>query len=252
MHSEDLVVGIETRLYRCKDFPTRCDACARGKKTKLPFTQRTSAPARIFEHVHVDTVGEITVTAQGGERYFVTMVDGFSGYCDVCPVHLKSQIPHVVIGKLREWERHTGEKVQVRRSDRGMEFLNKDVKGFCLEEGVVMETCVPYTPEQNGVAEQTNRTVKEKARTMLVGCNADGSLRANTVVFAAYLQNLVPESGRSKTPWEHISDLKWVISVWRCLAHAKKKKHQVTTFASSGRLAGGFRRTHGWVSDPDA
>jgi hypothetical protein len=45
LHSEDMVKGIETGLYRCIDYPTYCDACARGKQTKLPFAKRTSAPS---------------------------------------------------------------------------------------------------------------------------------------------------------------------------------------------------------------
>jgi hypothetical protein len=47
--------------------------------------------------------------------------------------------------------------------------MNKELKGYCKEEGIVMETSVPYTPEQNGVVERMNRTIKEKAWRLLVG-----------------------------------------------------------------------------------
>jgi Integrase core domain len=185
---------IDTGLYRCMDCSSHCDACIRGKQSKLPFAQRTAASSRILEGVHVDTVGEMPVTAQRGERYFVVMVDDFSGSC---AVHLKSQVPHEVITTLREWERQTGVKVEILRTDRGTEFLNKELTGFCHEEGTVMETSVPYTLEQNGVAERANQSLKEAARTMLVGCNADESLWGASVGTAAYLQNLVPKSGRT-------------------------------------------------------
>jgi Integrase core domain len=184
------------------------------------------------------------VTAQGGDPYFVTLVDHYSGYLAFCPVHLKSQMPHVVIGTLREWERQTGEKVKVLRIDRGTEFLNKELRGFCHEEGIVMESSVPYCPEQNGVVERAIRTVMEKARTMLVGCNADESLWADSVVTAAYLQNLVPKSGRTKAPWELMKGEQpkgGHLRVWGCLAYAKKEKHQASTFASkseAGMLVG--------------
>jgi GAG-pre-integrase domain len=110
LHIEGLLSGIDTGMYRCTECPTYCDACPRGKQSKLPFSKRTSAPSRILERVHVDTVGAMPITGQGGEQYFVTLVDDFSGYLAICHVHLKSQVPHVVIGTLREWERQTGKR----------------------------------------------------------------------------------------------------------------------------------------------
>jgi hypothetical protein len=60
-----------------------------------------------------------------------------------CPVHLKFQKLHVVIIKLPEWQRHTGQSVKVLRSDRGTEFMNKELKGSSQLEGIVMETSTP-------------------------------------------------------------------------------------------------------------
>jgi transposase InsO family protein len=41
------------------------------------------------------------------------------------------------------------------------------VEYFLDEEGIKHEFLAPYTPQQNGVAERKNRTLIEKARTML-------------------------------------------------------------------------------------
>ena len=53
------------------------------------------------------------------------------------------------------------------RSDNGTEFKNTNIKEFLDEEGIKHEFSVPYTPQQNGVVERKNRTLKEAARAML-------------------------------------------------------------------------------------
>lgn len=53
------------------------------------------------------------------------------------------------------------------RSDNGTEFINSKFKNICKNRGIIHETTVPYTPEQNGRAEREMRTIVEVARTML-------------------------------------------------------------------------------------
>jgi transposase InsO family protein len=58
-------------------------------------------------------------------------------------------------------------KVKKISSDSGTEFKNTQVKNFLDEEGIKYEFSAPYTPQQNGVVERKNRTLKQMARTML-------------------------------------------------------------------------------------
>jgi hypothetical protein len=90
-------------------------SAAPGSTVSYPFHSKTwtFAPIRMLEKVHVDTVGGLPVTLQGGERYFVAMVDDYSGSCDVCPVHLKSQIPHAMINKLIDLQKQSGEREEL-------------------------------------------------------------------------------------------------------------------------------------------
>lgn len=68
------------------------------------------------------------------------------------------------------------------RSDNGREYVNHSFRAFLKEKGIKHQTTVPYNPEQNGVAERTNRTIVERARSMLLeqfakkgrnGCDSD-------------------------------------------------------------------------------
>ncbi len=51
------------------------------------------------------------------------------------------------------------------------------------------ELTVPYSPEQNGVAERMNRTLMESARTMLSHAGLPDSYWAEAVASAAYIRN---------------------------------------------------------------
>jgi hypothetical protein len=53
------------------------------------------------------------------------------------------------------------------RSDNRTEFKNSQIEGFLEEEGIKHEFSSSYTPQQNGVVERKNRTLLDKARTML-------------------------------------------------------------------------------------
>ena len=67
------------------------------------------------------------------------------------------------------------------RTDRGRELLNKEMAQFCSEEGITHELTCPYTPEQNGVAERLNRTLREKARAMISDAGLSSELWAEAV-----------------------------------------------------------------------
>nr|GFC83419.1 ribonuclease H-like domain-containing protein [Tanacetum cinerariifolium] len=63
----------------------------------------------------------------------------------------------------------TGLQAQVRvvQTNKGMEFLNQTLHAYFAAEGILNQTSVARTPEQNGVVERQNRTLVEAARTML-------------------------------------------------------------------------------------
>lgn len=100
------------------------------------------------------------------------------------------------------------------RTDRSTEFLNKTLHGHCATNGLHTEMFAAYIPQHNGVAERANRTIKEKARTLPLGVNADESLWNEAAQSAAYLHNVKPTAGKKKTSFEefygHAPDLSLV------------------------------------------
>ena len=53
------------------------------------------------------------------------------------------------------------------RSDRGGEYDSTPLAEYCALNGIIHQTTAPFTPQQNGVVERNNRTLKEMANAML-------------------------------------------------------------------------------------
>jgi hypothetical protein len=75
-------------------FPVLCviltvDSCIRGRQSKPPFPDSSRRPTRTLHRIHADTVGEVPTAGTGGERYFLTVVEEYSGYVDVIPCSAK-------------------------------------------------------------------------------------------------------------------------------------------------------------------
>ena len=66
-----------------------------------------------------------------------------------------------------------------------------------------MEYLVPYIPQQNGVAERKNRSLKEMETYILQAKNIPPSIWAEVVNCASYIQNRVPHKSMIRaTPFE--------------------------------------------------
>jgi hypothetical protein len=104
-------------------------------------------------------------------------------------------------------ENQCGQKLRAVRTDRGGEYLGRELQGWFASKGVQHQLTTPYTPEQNGVAERLNRTLVERVRAMLQGAGLMNrkDLWAEAVVTANYLRNRSLTSKETLTPWERFT-----------------------------------------------
>ncbi|KAL5541326.1 hypothetical protein UlMin_044586 [Ulmus minor] len=142
---------------------------------------------------------------EGGEAAIVECDDGYET-ADVL-VASTSHSDNDAFGKFKEWKKmvevQTGKKLKKLRTDNGLEFLNYEFDQFCKDEGVVRHKTVPYTPQQNGLAERMNRTLLERVRCMLLEGGVPKRFWGEAVNTAAYLVNRCPSSALDfKTPEE--------------------------------------------------
>jgi transposase InsO family protein len=87
--------------------------------------------------------------------------------------------------------------------DRGTEFIDDELKQWCNGHRIKIQSTTPYSPSQNSVAEQMNRTLVELTHTMLNAQKLPEFLWEAAVAHAVYLRNrsftcAVPDT----TPYE--------------------------------------------------
>jgi transposase InsO family protein len=89
------------------------------------------------------------------------------------------------------------------RTDNGMEFCSNEFDEFCSNDGMVRHHTIPYTPQQNGVAERMNRTIILRAHCMLSNAKMHRYFWAEAASTACYLINRSPSIPLDKkTPIE--------------------------------------------------
>lgn len=107
-----------------------------------------------------------------------------------------------------EFETISGKKIRRILTDNGSEFKNQRLMRLCQYEHINLLFSAPYTPEQNGGAEHTNRTLQEMARAMLLDSKLNGKLRGEALSNAAYITNRIFRRGEQKTPFEILTGRK--------------------------------------------
>nr|GEV45218.1 hypothetical protein [Tanacetum cinerariifolium] len=92
-------------------------------------------------------------------------------------------------------------------------FLNQTLHAYFAAEGILHQTSVARTPEQNGIVERRNHTLVEAARTMLSTAKVPLFLWAEAIATACFTQNhslVIPH--HEKTPYHIINDRKPVFN----------------------------------------
>lgn len=187
-----------------KEILDGCISCAEGKQSRTAFKKEDVVikTAGILDLIHMDVCGPMSKSL-GGAKYFLTFIDDYSRKVFVSFLGEKSAVTDAFREFKAVVEKQTGRMIKRLRSDNGTEFVNVGMKSICAEAGIVHETTIPYTPQQNGVAERMNRTLVERARCMLSDADFEKSLWAEGIHHAAFLINRsVNRSIGERTPEE--------------------------------------------------
>ena len=175
-----------------------CAGGAKWGRQVNPFTPKwTKKP---LELVHTDIAGPFRPRAiEGGSLYNLVIIDDYSRKSWTVPFREKSDVR----GKLMDWiaihENQVGRKVKNMRSDNGGEYIDEEVKAWLRGHGVLHETIPARCPQSNGVVERMNRTLQDRARSMLIGAGLGGAFWVEAIASASYIRNRGPVAGLSKT-----------------------------------------------------
>ena len=87
------------------------------------------------------------------------------------------------------------------RSNRGGEY-DAPLNEFCAQHGIIHQTTAPYSPQQNGIAERKNRTLKEMMNAMLLSSGLPQNLWGDAILSAYFVLYRIPHKKTNSTPFE--------------------------------------------------
>jgi hypothetical protein len=199
---------LEQRLesFQIKKCQTRqiCECCIQAKLTKKPLPKESETRTNaVLDIIHTDVCGPMQTVTPGGSKYFLTLIDDYSRYSVLYLLKNKSEVTVKVKEYVKFVQTKFNRTPKVIRSDNGGEYVNEGLRSFFRNEGIVPQTTVPYTPQQNGCSERKNRYLVEMVRSMLIDAGLPNKYWGEAVTTANHLQNLLPIADRPKTPYEY-------------------------------------------------
>ena len=123
-----------------------------------------------------------------GEKYFVTFIDDCVRYCYVYLQMSKDEALEKFMHYKNEVENQLGKKIKAIRSHRVGEY-DAPFDRFCQEHGIIHQTSASYTPQQNGIVERKNRTLKEMMNAMLISSGLPQNLWGEALFSVNYILN---------------------------------------------------------------
>ena len=115
-------------------------------------------------------------------------------------------------------EGESGEHVGILHTDNGGEYVSGGFKTFLRDNRIKLETTLPYNPEMNGVSERLNRTLMDRARTLIAHADLPKIYWAEAVQTALFITNRLPRKLLSgNTPfqaWYGRSQICWHACLW--------------------------------------
>jgi hypothetical protein len=168
-----------------------CGGCLAGRHVAKPSGGPMGVAPRRVMRTHIDVCGPFDASVRG-HKYLLSVTDDHSRLSDVFFLKSKSE----VLTKLKEYERRVTAETLLPmvylRGDNAGENTSNALKAWLKQKGITLELTIPYTAMENGVAERFNRTVLDKARSMLHFAGLPTSFWCLAVQTAVYLKNRSP------------------------------------------------------------
>ena len=101
------------------------------------------------------------MTSVSGTKYFMMFIDDYSQHCTVKFLKHKNEVTNKVQDYITslvcQWEM----LLKCLHADNRKEYVNAELITWCFAKGIQLELTVPYSLQQNSVAECYNRTLAD-------------------------------------------------------------------------------------------
>ena len=162
-----------------------------GKGHRQPFADSVPAyvqAVHVNQCAHIDLQGPFPVSL-GGSCYLLIIVDEWSRQAFTFALAAKSDATEKIIEWCLMAENKHGRKLVKLHSDGGGEFVNNRLQSWCRAQGIQLSTTTPHTPQHNGIAERTGRTILELIRSVMAHAKAPDCLWAEAAMHCTRLHN---------------------------------------------------------------
>ena len=111
-------------------------------------------------------------------------------------------------------------------------------KQFCDEKGIVHQLTIPYTPQQNEVAERRHRTLLEMVRSRMAQAHLPITFWVDALLTTTFVHNRVPSKSVTNTPYELWTNRKPDLSFlkpWGCASYVHNSSHKYGKLGLRGK-----------------
>jgi hypothetical protein len=181
---------------------SKCQSYVQSKQPRKPHKAAEERHLTPLELIHFDICEMNGVLIEGGQRYFMTMIDDASRYCYVYLLKIKDEALNYFKTYTAEVQNQLEKKIKCFGSDRGDEYISNEFDLFCTEHGTIHERMPPYSSQSNGVGKRKNRTLNDLVNSMLDTTGLSKSWWGKVLLTSCHVLNRVPMKNKEKTPYE--------------------------------------------------
>ena len=135
-----------------------CLDCKIAKLNRKPHNGNTPKAKHPLDVIHSDVMGQIS-KSYTGKRYILTFIDAFTRKSWIFLLENMSEIPRTVVNFFT-YLNNQFYQIKTFHSDQGTEYNNKKILNYCKEQSIVKTFSPLHNPQNNGIAERFNYTIK--------------------------------------------------------------------------------------------
>nr|KYP43110.1 Retrovirus-related Pol polyprotein from transposon TNT 1-94 [Cajanus cajan] len=221
---------------QCNKISLPCEICHLAKHKRLPFPDSLTKSENVFDLIHVDIWGPLSVASIFGHKYFLTIVDDKSRFTWIFFMKNKFETKLLLQNFVSFVQTQFQQNIKTIRTDNGSEFLLKD---WYAKLGIVHQTSCVNTPQQNGVVERKHQHILSMARALMFQSNVSKMFWNYAIGHAVHLINRLPTRFlQQNSPYYVLYSEKPDFShlkVFGCLAFASTLSHNRTKLEPRSR-----------------
>lgn len=171
----------------------QCASCAIARMQAVPYPLSNSRTTGPLQLIHSDISGKISISNPHGYRYFGTFVDDYSRFRYVFFLKKKSDLKEAYF-EFERWckRKLPGTPIRKLRSDNGGEYIDGSFVQYLISQNTDYDRTIPDSPQQNGVAERSNRVLVDAAKTALLAADLPGRFWVYAIEAAGQQRNKCP------------------------------------------------------------